>query len=181
MDADRLARIGGRTPGVDHPVVADRRPGALDADAGRRIAIQAVVFDAMAAAVDQADADLEAADIAVADGAVQAAVRGDARGHGAGPRGQAAQLEVVAVERDVVGGDGDGHATAEGGAQVMAQAPGALGADQGGQGVDEPRAVVVAPGGTGREWQGRTEDRGGRQDEGDEAMCRAFHPEALHH
>ena len=57
-----------------------------------RSAVQAVVFDHVAAAVDEGDPVPEAADVAVADGGVEAAACVDADGRGARPGGQAAHL-----------------------------------------------------------------------------------------
>lgn len=62
------------------------------------------------------------------------------------PVRQSANLEMVAVDGDIVGVNGDGVATGDGGRQVPAQAPGALSADGGGQRVDKAGAVFIAAG-----------------------------------
>jgi hypothetical protein len=63
------------------------------------------------------------------------------------PGRQFTDLEIVAVDGDVVGVDRDGATAGIGRALVLAQAPHALLADHGRQRVDEAAAVVVALGG----------------------------------
>ena len=81
-----------------------------DGNAGTAAALDAVVLDHVAAAVLalQVSAGPESANFAVAHGDVLPVHRGDAMGQGIGARRQAAELEIVAVDGDVVGGDGDG-------------------------------------------------------------------------
>src|SRR5690554_709525 len=98
----------------------------------------------MASAEVDANACPESTDAAAAHGKVLPIVGIDTGGVRALARSQSADPEVIAVDGDVVGGDGDGVAVGDVGRQVLAQAPGALGADGRGQGVDEPGAVVVA-------------------------------------
>src|SRR5690606_5717836 len=82
--------------------------------------------------------------------------------------GQATELEMVAVDRDVVRGDGDRAAAAgtDVGGQVPAQAPHALGGDDRGYRIDEARAVVEGFGGGCR--PGRWQQEGGQGQAGRE-------------
>src|SRR3982751_522322 len=99
-------RICGRTTGVEDPIPAYHRTVAGDVHPDRGIAVEAVILDDVAATVaDEIDADEEAADVAVANGGVQPGVGEDAVCGGADAGREAAELEVVAVDGDVVGVD----------------------------------------------------------------------------
>src|SRR5690606_7525248 len=110
---------------------ADHRAVAHDVDAHVGVVVQAVVLDhvATARASEQPHATPEATNVAVADGGVEALDGVDAVGEGVVAAAKSAELEAVAVDRDVVGGDGDRRAAGHGGAEVLAQAPDALRAD----------------------------------------------------
>src|SRR5690606_1672914 len=114
--------------------------GVRYVDCGFQVAVQPVVFDQVAGATVQEDALEEPADVAVAHGHVLLVAGVDAAGLRAIARRQPADLEAVAVDGDVVGGNGDGIAGGDVGGQVAVQAPRALGGNRGGQAAD----VVVA-------------------------------------
>src|SRR5207344_3245363 len=97
-----------------------------------------------AAATVKIDADKKATDIAVPDRGVEARGSNDAVGECSRARRESTDLEIVAIDRDVVGGDGDGLAAGDGGGQVLFETPRALGADRRRQRRDETGAVVVA-------------------------------------
>src|SRR5690606_27482475 len=99
------------------------------------------------------DPSVEPTHVAMAHGDVLSVAGVDAVSPGSIPRSQAADLEIVAVDGDVVGVDPDGTTACDGGAQVLVQAPHALGGDGGGQRIDEAGAVVVALGGHGAAWR----------------------------
>src|SRR6185369_1181996 len=89
------------------------------------IAVETVVLDQVTAANTarrKTVAAKEAADIAVSDGQVDAISRVDAdrlRGHASR---QPADLEVVAIENDVVGVDGDCGSASDRGGQILLEA-----------------------------------------------------------
>src|SRR5690606_6978982 len=104
---------------------------AVEVDADGEVVVEVVVFHQVPASAVQAHAKAEAADGAVPDRHVLAFLGVDPVGIRRLARGKAADLEIVAVEGDVVGSDGDGVAAGDSGAQVLAQAPGALGGNGG--------------------------------------------------
>src|SRR5690606_28709225 len=154
--------------GVVDPVAPYQVVVALHEDSAIQVVVQPVVFHQVAGAIItfQMDAAVEPADIAVAHGGVLPVVGVDAGSHRAIARGQAADLETVAVDGDVVGGDGDGVAEGDVGGQVLAQAPHALFGNGGGHRVDEAGAGVVGFRGLGRRRGGQQaaeQQQGGQQ------------------
>src|SRR5690606_12163047 len=132
------------------PVALHRAVGAVhDLDGVMEVVVESNVFAQVARAYEDADPGAEPAHVPVAHGNVLRVGRRDCIVAGRVARGQPADLEIVAVDGDVVGGDGDGRSAGDRGAQVLLQAPRALGGDRGGQRIDEAGAVVVALGGKG--------------------------------
>src|SRR5690606_23651576 len=134
--------------GVADDIVARRRAGPPYADGRAGDVVQAVVPDDMAGrhVPAQVDADPESADAAVANRDVLAVVGVDPVGLGADAAPEPAELEVVAVDGDIVGVDRDRRAGVDAGGQVVAQAPHALGRDARRERVDVAGATVETVG-----------------------------------
>src|SRR4249919_3990514 len=103
----------------------------------------------MPAAIDavQVNAGIESANIAVPDAGIESIHRVDTVHAGADSRRRIVELEVVAVDGDVVGIDVDRGAIRDRGAHVLFQAPSTLGVYRGRHRSDESGAVVVTLGG----------------------------------
>src|SRR5690606_37962168 len=158
--AGRAACVVGRV--AAHPAVV----ASVDQDRDFQIVVQAVVLHQVTGAAVQVDALPESPDIAVAHGGVLLAIGTDAVGLRAVARRQPADLEAVAVDGDVVGGNGDGIAGGDVGGQVLVQAPDALGVDGGGQRADVIDAGIVAfrrTGGRRDGQQAAEQQQGGQQ------------------
>src|ERR1044072_6430215 len=90
------------------------------------------------------DTSLKSLDRAAAHRDVRHGIGVDADVVSAGPRRNIAELEVAAVDSDVVGLDIDGVDVARGGADVVPQAPGTWRGDHRGYRVDEAGTGGVA-------------------------------------
>ena len=93
------------------------------------------------------DASLKSLDRAAAHRDVRDGIGVDADALSTGPGRNIAELEVVAIDRDVVVLDIDGVDVARGGADVVPQAPSTLRGNHRGYRVDEAGAAIVVLGG----------------------------------
>src|SRR5690606_16508736 len=132
--------------GVGDVVVPDLVVVAASANGGTAVVVEPIVLDKMTAAAEP-DAAAEPAHVAAADRRIRP-WGGKRHMYAVGLGGRAgrevADLEIVAVDRDVVGRDGDRVAAGDRCGKVLAQAPGACLRDHRGDGVDEADAGVVA-------------------------------------
>src|SRR5690606_15141539 len=125
---------------------------ALDLDADVEVVVEAIVLDQVVRAAIEPDPAIEAANVAMAYDDILLVEGMDALGVGSSPRGQAAELEMVAIDGDVVRGDGDCVAAVrtDVGTQVSAHAPHVLGRDDRWYRINEARAFGGGLGGPGR-------------------------------
>src|SRR5690606_20351200 len=142
-DPDRGARREGGAARIAHFIVADGGAISLHRDRSVGVAVEPVLLNDVSAPGKHGSV-IKSADVAAANDCVRAVARIYPVSTGADPATQATNLEIIAVDRDVVGGDTNRVTGLDCRTHVLSQAPDALGADRGGNGVNETGAVVVA-------------------------------------